>query len=63
MGALFIPVLLRLARGLNNKIKVICGYGEVAEWSKAIDSKSIVPFRVPGVRIPPSLLVLEGEAI
>ena len=28
--------------------------GEVAEWSKAVDSKSIVRLRVPGVRIPPS---------
>ena len=29
-------------------------FGEVAEWSKAVDSKSIVRLRVPGVRIPPS---------
>ena len=29
-------------------------FGEVAEWSKAVDSKSIVRSRVPGVRIPPS---------
>lgn len=28
--------------------------GEVAEWSNAHDSKSCVPVRVPGVRIPPS---------
>ena len=28
--------------------------GEVAEWSKAVDSKSIVRLHVPGVRIPPS---------
>ena len=28
--------------------------GEVAEWSKAVDSKSIVRLCVPGVRIPPS---------
>ena len=26
--------------------------GEMAEWSKAVDSKSIVRSRVPGVRIP-----------
>ena len=29
-------------------------YGEVAEWSNAADSKSVVRLRVPGVRIPPS---------
>ena len=28
--------------------------GEVAEWSNAADSKSVVRFSVPGVRIPPS---------
>ena len=32
--------------------------GEVAEWSKAVDSKSIVRLRVPGVRIPPSPPIL-----
>ena len=34
--------------------------GEVAEWSKAVDSKSSVPVRVPGVRIPPSPLLARG---
>ena len=34
--------------------------GEVAEWSKAVDSKSSVPVRVPGVRIPPSPLLAGG---
>ena len=33
--------------------------GEVAEWSKAVDSKSIVRLRVPGVRIPPSPPLLD----
>ena len=28
--------------------------GEVAEWPNVTDSKSVVPERVPGVRIPPS---------
>ena len=28
--------------------------GEVAEWPNVTDSKSVVPSRVPGVRIPPS---------
>ena len=28
------------------------GRGEMAEWSIAADSKSVVPLRVPGVRIP-----------
>ena len=32
------------------------GSGEVAEWSNVPDSKSGVPSRVPGVRIPPSPL-------
>ena len=29
--------------------------GEVPEWSKGTDSKSVVPARVPRVRIPVSL--------
>jgi hypothetical protein len=38
--------------------------GEVAEWSIAADSKSVVPLAVPGVRIPPSPpLLLFTEAI
>ena len=28
--------------------------GEVPEWSNGADSKSVVPFEVPRVRIPPS---------
>jgi hypothetical protein len=32
----------------------IRGPGEVAEWSNAADSKSVVRFTVPWVRIPPS---------
>ena len=38
--------------------------GEMAEWLKAVDSKSIVRFRVPGVRIPlspPSCLGIKEE--
>ena len=31
-----------------------CTFGEVAEWSKAHDSKSCVLAIVPWVRIPPS---------
>ena len=30
-------------------------FREVAEWSNATDSKSVIPARVSGVRIPPSL--------
>ena len=36
-------------------------HGEMAEWSKAVDSKSIVRSCVPGVRIPlspPFLFIL-----
>lgn len=36
------------------KIRKLYHRGEVAEWSNAHDSKSCVPVRVPGVRIPPS---------
>jgi hypothetical protein len=32
--------------------------GELAEWSIVADSKSVVPFGVPGVRIPRSPLKL-----
>ena len=35
-------------------LSIPISFGEVAEWSKAVDSKSIVRLRVPGVRIPPS---------
>ena len=40
--------------------------GEVAEWSKAVDSKSIVRLSVPGVRIPPSppsIVTLRSSAL
>src|SRR5207245_9914816 len=30
------------------------GYGEVAEWLNAAVSKTVIPLRVSGVRIPPS---------
>src|SRR6185295_7018739 len=43
-------------RGRENHSGLIkfASRGEVAEWSIAADSKSVVPARVPGVRIPPS---------
>ena len=36
----------------NDKSTLDIGYGEVAEWTKAPDSKSGVRATVPGVRIP-----------
>ena len=51
------PVFLSLHYFLDSCkpfLSVSICLGEVAEWSKAVDSKSIVRLRVPGVRIPPS---------
>ena len=36
--------------------------GEMAEWSNAADSKSVVPARVPGVRIPLSPPAVQAVA-
>ena len=38
-------------------------FREVAEWSNATDSKSVIPARVSGVRIPPSLLWFRNPAV
>ncbi len=32
--------------------KIIVRFGEMPEWSNGADSKSVVPFEVPRVRIP-----------
>lgn len=41
--------MLALIYFLFYEVKI---YGEMAEWSNAVDSKSIVRVSVPGVQIP-----------
>jgi hypothetical protein len=42
---------------LNKKITLFINNGEMAEWTKAHDSKSCVVVRQPGVQIPLSPLI------
>ncbi len=59
-GKFAIIRVVNLKFSLGKKINRFANNGEMAEWTKAHDSKSCVVVRQPGVQIPLSPLILRN---